>query len=83
MAVIDVTVNDFETMGLQISAKSKYPWYTKNVGEGFFIPREDLTREDYRPPTPPKLKAKGQVWKTTKGYHSGVKKHGIFIRRIK
>ena len=38
---------------------SKYPWRTTPVGEGFFVPRTSLSREDYRPSCPPDLKAKG------------------------
>jgi len=84
MAIIDVSAIEFDKISLGMGhSKSKYPWYTKDVGEGFFVPRDDFPREEYRPIPPRKLVEAGQVWKTAKGYHPDIKKYGIFVKRIK
>lgn len=84
MAIIEVDAQEFsEFMPTMRNSRTKYPWHTKKVGEGFFVPREDLSREDYRPVCPPSLTKAGQVWKTAKGFHPKLGKQGLFIRRIK
>jgi len=61
MAIVNLTAKEIKDMNLNSTpSQSRYPWYTTNVGEGFFIPRTDLSREDYRPQCPPRLRKQGQ-----------------------
>lgn len=47
-----------------ISGQGKYPWYQLEVGQSFHVPRNQATRENYRPAPPLKLKAAGRKFTT-------------------
>jgi hypothetical protein len=58
----------------------KYPWRELKVGESFFIPRNQLSREDYRPTPTAKILKEGYRFKSKKVV-SGTK-IGVQIKRI-
>lgn len=62
------------------SGRGKYPWRRLNVGQSFFIPRNQYSREDYRPSAPPSVLADGYKF-ATKKVQDG-KTIGLQIKRI-
>lgn len=63
------------------SGLGKYPWHKLQVGQSFHIPRNQMSREDYRPTPPRKLVEKGYKVKTkTKVDDNGV--IGTLVYRI-
>mgnify|MGYP000689232736 FL=1 len=58
----------------------KYPWRQLKVGESFFIPRNQLPREDYRPTPSANIRKEGYRFKSKKVI-SGTR-IGVQIKRI-
>jgi hypothetical protein len=46
------------------TGRGKYPWDSIEVGQSFHLPRNQMTRENFRPGIPAAQKAMGRVWKT-------------------
>ena len=83
MAIISLSAEQIATMNIGANpSRSKYPWYTTEVGGGFFIPRTDLAREDYRPAVPAPLKRKGQKWTGSKVTLPETNQVGVVMIRI-
>jgi hypothetical protein len=58
----------------------KYPWRQLKVGESFFIPRNQLSREDYRPTPSSNILKEGYRFKSKKVVSGS--KIGVQIKRI-
>ena len=79
MATITLTKEEVAALIFSRTSTSKYPWYETEVDAGFFVPRTDLPREEYRPSCPPSLRAAGQKWITRSATYGDVK--GLHVIR--
>mgnify|MGYP006915985374 FL=1 len=59
---------------------SKYPWYTTEVDQGFYVPLSDMKKTDNRPTCPSSLTKEGWKFITRKTLVGGVK--SIAVQRI-
>jgi len=83
MAIVKLSAAVIAELNLEVNpSRSKYPWYTTEVGEGFFVPRTDLSREDYRPSVPSKLKAQGQKWTSSRVTLPKTNQPGVILQRL-
>ena len=82
MAIRTFSVEETSTFDVTSYGVSKYPWKTTKVGGSFFVPRNDLKREDYRPSPPENLKREGWKFITSKFTVPDTNEVGILVRRI-
>jgi len=82
MAIVEVSAAEIAQMNIGTSPrKTKYPWYTTEKGEGFFITLTNAPCKYYRPPVPAPLKRQGQKWRGVKTTLAGIKEPGILMIR--
>ena len=83
MAIVKLNAQQIEELNIGCEPhRSKYPWYTTEVGEGFFVPRSDTNREDYRPAVPERLKQQGQKWRTSRTTLPETNQQGFVVIRL-
>ena len=71
MSIVRVSKTEDENL-IKSPTSSKYPWQSTPIGEGFFVPRTEFSKEDYRPSCPPALREKGFMFYSMKQTIYGV-----------
>jgi hypothetical protein len=64
------------------STRCRYPWYTTEVGGGFYMSYKELGGKTKRPDVPPKLTKLGQRWESAQIQEPDSGYHGIIFKRI-
>lgn len=73
-----VTLTAAQVIALK-APRSKYPWYTTEVGAGFFVPAAEVPR---RPSIPCAVKQMGIKWKTASATLPETGEPGYLMLRI-
>lgn len=84
MAIVTFTKNEVQDLDIRRFnvPRSKYPWDNIEVGGLFFVPREMMNREDYRPTAPERLRQQGQKWTAYQGVCPKTNAKGCFVERL-
>lgn len=64
------------------STRCRYPWYTTEVGGGFYMSYKELGGKNKRPDVPPKLVKQGHRWECAQVTEPDCGYHGLIFKRI-